>query len=86
MKIKRDDIIFESGRLFKDACNGGVIGLGPDLEYITEGWDGALCSIKSDMTDELSQKEKIEVADYMIKQWEKVKELMLKKAKGRNLK
>ena len=76
MKIEGDDIIFESGRRFKNACNGGTIGLGTDLKYITEGWDGCLCFIKPDMTDELNQEEKAEIADYMIGQWEKVKELL----------
>lgn len=80
MKIQGDDIIFDSGRHVKDACNRGVIGLGPDFGYITSGWDDAICSIERDTFDykAISQQEKIEIADYMISQWEKVKEILMK--------
>lgn len=77
MKIQGDDIIFDSGRQLKDVCNRGVIGLGPDLVYISSGWDDTICSIKADNFDykAISGLEKVEIADYMISQWKKVKEI-----------
>lgn len=80
MKIQGDDIIFNSGRQLKNACNRGVIGLSPDLVYITSGWDDTICHINLDNFDyeSLSQQEKVEIADYMIDLWKKAKELALK--------
>ena len=79
MKIEKDDIIFDSGRRVKSACNLGIIGLSPDLDWIYEGYDGNLCPVETTQTDidfgyDITDNEKIEIADYMISLWQRLKE------------
>lgn len=72
MKIEGDNVIFSTGKV--RSVNGGIIGLSPDLD-ITGGYDDGFYS--KDMEDfyedseKLTKEELIEIADYMIKQWQK---------------
>jgi len=81
MKIQGDDIVFDSGRRVENACNCGILGLGPGADYINAGYDNGLCPIKEDEFDEsptFSQAEKAEICDYMIELWRKAKEISMK--------
>lgn len=56
-------------------ANRGIVGLSPDLN-ISEGYDGGIAAIKTcpcckerSRRDDLTDKERIELADYMIHQW-----------------
>jgi len=69
MIIKRDDVIFSSGKVVY--ANRGIIGLSMPGEYgweISEGYDGRID------IDELSKQERIELADYMITLWQRFKD------------
>jgi hypothetical protein len=62
-----------SGRTFNANC--GIIGIDPDGD-ISEGYDGGI-DVRADPEkwtgSDLSQEERIELADYMIRRWEAFK-------------
>ena len=69
MIIEGDNVIFSSGKVVY--ANGGIIGLCEPGKYgwdIYEGYDGAID------IDELSKQERIELADYMIALWQRLKD------------
>jgi hypothetical protein len=61
MKIVGDYLVFSTGH--REYANHGIVGIAPDLSLST-GYDNPGPS-----ADELSPAERIELADYMIKQW-----------------
>ena len=69
MKISGDKIIFSSG--LEIYGNGGIIGLGPDGDLFT-GYDGSLDYWKDDELCQLCQRDKNELAQYMICRWKEV--------------
>jgi hypothetical protein len=84
MKIENDTATFSSGRTAY--ANRGIIGLSPELN-LSEGYDGGFCAwpIPEWWSDEekracLQSSDMIELADYMISQWGKFKELVSEKA------
>jgi len=77
MKVEGDNFIFSSGRT-RDA-NCGIIGLSPGLE-VSEGYDGGFYSgidgeSWRDEAERLTDQDLVELADYMIEQWIKFREL-----------
>ena len=78
MKIEGDKVIFSSGR--SHYANNGIIGLSPSLT-VSEGYDGGFYQPPYDEWDEPAKyghptkEDMIELADYMINQWYKFKEL-----------
>jgi hypothetical protein len=63
--------ILKSGN--KVYAHNGIIGLDPDAEFISEGYDGGICGFKDDeycyTKDDL-----MEISDFMILQWKNFKE------------
>ena len=79
MRIEGDDIVFKSGRRVESACNMGIIGLSPELDDITEGYDGSICMLvngKSECMPVYSREERCEICDYMIKLWKNAKKII----------
>jgi hypothetical protein len=75
MKIESSRVIFSTGT--EKYAYRGVIGLGPD-GVITEGYDGDFHHPSEEWMDDedydgLTLDEQIELADYTIEQWQKVK-------------
>ena len=68
LKVQDGIIFFSSGRM--TTVYAGVIGLSADCSEVHGGYDDCL----SDDLGELTQEEKIELADYMISQWQKFKD------------
>ena len=68
IKIENDAVIFSSGKI--KGVYAGVIGLTPDCEQVHGGYDDTI----HENGDELTKDEKIELADYMIGQWQKFKD------------
>jgi hypothetical protein len=58
-------------------ANRGIIGLGPELTTIYDGYDGVIDDVDPDYR-ELSKIERIEIANIMIKRWMDYRELALK--------
>lgn len=65
MKITGDDVIFNTGK--KQYANNGIIGISPSLSVCTGYDDGYF-------ENGLTVPERKELADYMIKKWEKFKD------------
>lgn len=73
MEIKGDYAIFSSG--LKVYTNNGIIGLAPDLTVL-EGYDGGMYNPEyDDEHSKFSKADLVELADYMIAQWTKFKQL-----------
>ena len=80
MKIEGDFVTFSTGR--KKHANYGIIGIGPDDDEISGGFDGTIYRSdwipdKEDIGEDgedhgchLTPAEQIELADYMMKRWE----------------
>lgn len=74
MKIEMDELIFSTGKTRYANC--GIIGLSPKGS-ISEGYDGGLWDkdmSNRDLYDEdedLTKAERVELAEYMIRQWGK---------------
>lgn len=72
MRIDGDDVIFSTGK--KKYANNGIIGLSPNGS-VSEGYDGGFWNKELDDRDywsedeTLTKPEKIELAEYMIKEW-----------------
>ena len=66
MIIENDTVTFSTGR--QVYANGGIIGLAPNLE-VTEGYDGDIAF------EQFSSEECIELAEYMIGQWQRFLEI-----------
>lgn len=81
MRIEGDTVIFSSGRR-RDA-NCGIIGLSPDL-HVTGGYDqGFYTPLQEgmppgDQSNALTPSERIELADYMIEQWQRFKNAVVR--------
>lgn len=59
-------------------ANNGILGINPDADYISEGYDGGVCGVVTGEYDEdLTADEKIEIANIAIKRWEAFKEKVL---------
>ena len=75
MEIKGDTVTFSSGRT--RYANNGIIGLCPDLT-VSEGYDGGfpIESYEWNKPDEndLTKEDCIELADFMIAQWQKFRD------------
>jgi hypothetical protein len=69
MKIEGDKVIFDSGRERYAHC--GIIGLSPELS-VSEGYDGGFWheAEKSWRDDTLTPEELLDLALYMIGQWQ----------------
>jgi hypothetical protein len=67
-KVENGELFFSSGKVVK--AYAGVIGLSPDCERAYGGYDQDI----HEENDELTSDEKIELADYMIGQWQKFKD------------
>ena len=79
MKIGRDEVVFNTGKT--RYANGCIIGLGPDME-VSEGYDGVFYSgpDNEELKDEdkrLTKAELIELAEYMIEQWQNFRSLIV---------
>ncbi len=77
MEIKGDTVIFSSGRT--RYANNGIIGLSPSLD-VSEGYDGGFQTEiyewdEPDPERDLTKEDLSELADYMISQWSKFKEV-----------
>lgn len=77
MKIEGDTVIFSTGKTSYANC--GIIGLSPRMD-VSEGYDGGFYNgpDSEDWKDEeerLTKAELIELADYMIEQWQKFRSL-----------
>lgn len=73
MKIVESKAIFNSGR--EANCNNGFIGINLNLE-ISEGSDGNFHIYDEEYeNEELTTEEKIELADFMINQWQHYKNI-----------
>lgn len=76
MKIEGNKVIFSTGKA--RYANRGIIGLHPNMG-VSEGYDGWFYNDDEDeWRDEkqkLSKTELIELADYMIEQWQKFRSL-----------
>lgn len=72
MILTNNEAIFDSGQ--SRYANGGIIGLGPDLE-VSEGYDGCFYSGDSWLSkkDSLSKEDLLELADFMIERWSQFK-------------
>ncbi len=73
MKYDDEEYTFKSG--LKVAANCGIIGISPTLE-VFEGYDGQFSLPSSESYDDYNnpvstKSEKIELGEFMIKQWEK---------------
>lgn len=64
MRIEDNYLVFSTGK--KYYANGGIIGIDKDLD-LTEGCDNGMND------DELTNKEKVELANFMIDLWKKYK-------------
>jgi hypothetical protein len=66
--VKGDEIEFSSGR--KMYANNGIVGISPNLE-VFEGYDGDVYVMdnKGKYSHELTDKEAIELANYMLVLW-----------------
>jgi len=74
MKIEGNYIIFSTGKT--RYANGGIIGLAPDME-VSEGYDGEFYNGDGwrDEEESLTKAELVELADFMIEQWQKFRSL-----------
>lgn len=73
MKIAKDKIEFSDGAT--DYANCGIIGLAPDGD-IYQGYDGSLYAEHMEgEIQQLSKIQRIELSEYMISAWQKVKEV-----------
>ncbi len=74
--INEQTLIFSTGR--RVSALRGVIGISPYLE-VFQGHDGILIPKEAflDDNDALTDAERIELADYMIEQWNKFKKLSI---------
>lgn len=68
MKIEGDYMVFSTGK--EAYAYAGVIGLDPVL-HVFGGYDDSVYEYNND----LSKAERIELADYMIEQWQKFRAL-----------
>lgn len=82
MKIENEYAVFSTGK--KIACNCGLIGINDKLA-IADGYDGGFSCPYGDPNYEwskdeeyptqfLTKEETVELADYMIGQWQKLKD------------
>lgn len=69
MKIKDDKVSFVISNR-KDSANRGIIGINPEL-VTYEGYDGIFPCYGNDLTEA----ERVELADYMIGLWLRYKEV-----------
>jgi len=63
-------------------ANNDIIGIGPELDAIYEGYDGAIWTDDGRMTDHihhLTRAERVEIADLMIKRWMEFRLIMVQK-------
>ena len=67
---EKEEYIFNSGKTASANC--GIIGLSPELE-VSDGYDGLFHCYDKENACELTKEDKIELADYMINQWQKFK-------------
>ena len=65
MRYNKDKYVLSTGKTFYS--NNGIIGIDNHLD-VHEGYDGGID------TDEFTQEEKNEIADYMIDLWNKFRE------------
>lgn len=72
MEMCKNVITFSSGNSFY-AC-GGTVGIAPNMEA-REGYDGILHSDRLGDRYKMDKEDRIELADYMINQWQKFKAL-----------
>ena len=78
MKIEGDDLIFSTGK--KVYANRGIVGLGANGD-VTEGYDGGVdtildkCCRRDDPEYVVQADELVELADYMIAEWNGVRAL-----------
>lgn len=73
MKIEWDKVIFTTGKI--RYANGGIIGIDPKME-VTQGYNGEFYDINYLRDEEeLTKAELIELADYMVSQWQKFRTL-----------
>lgn len=70
MKIEGDDVIFSTGTV--KYANNGFIGLSPEGD-VSEGYDGGFFS-SDDFTPDLTPAECVELAEYMILEWQAFRE------------
>ena len=75
MEIKGNKVLFSSGRT--RYANQGIIGLSPRLT-VSEGYDGGFRTEIDEWDDpdenDLTKEDRIELADYMIAQWQKFRD------------
>jgi hypothetical protein len=76
MTIQNDTILFSSGKILY--ANNGIVGIDPDLN-LSEGYDGKIrqCQITS--------KESLELAEYMIKKWSEFKANISRKCANKRM-
>lgn len=74
MKISGNKVLFSTGR--EKSANCGIIGLAPDGN-VTDGYDSEFYSKDDaewmDPEDILTAAERVELAEYMIEQWQRFK-------------
>lgn len=70
MKIEKDSIIFNSGK--ERYANFGIIGISP-RGGVFGGYDDSFWYSECDESEELTTEERIELAKYMILEWQKFK-------------
>lgn len=69
-------LVFQSGRtLYANDC---VIGLGPALD-VFEGYDGEVVKFDAPTGTSLTIQERLELANFMIRQWRRYRDQMKKK-------
>jgi hypothetical protein len=71
MRIEKDKLIFESGKIVQPYQ--GIVGINNRFD-ITEGYDGYIRDTQLESETELSKEELIELADYMIGLWKRFKD------------
>jgi len=67
MRIKDDMVIFSSGRFI--GANMGIIGIGAEGLYISEGADNGLWAPGMYIRPEMQQEDLLELGDAMIARW-----------------
>jgi len=76
IRIKEQNLIFSTGR--RISVQRGVVGISPSLE-VFQGYGGILVPTEPflDDNDALTDQERIELAGFMIKQWQAFKALSI---------
>ena len=76
IRIKEQKLIFSTGR--RISVQRGVVGISPALE-VFQGHAGILLPTEAflDDNDALTDQERIELADFMIRQWQAFKALSI---------